>query len=676
MLGTENSEDGVALILQRLESAGDVDPADLVRSLLPLPSRFSQDVVQKARRIFERSARSGLQALLAEVQTNPHHCPAASSLLANLDVRLLVDELEGEWACCASDLLRYLDPHLTCQAVLPEVDLSDRAHELPLRALRCLGHDAVPALVQAAQCPQTVMAALAGLGNLGLDAGPATPDILKIAEECGDGKTREEAGRALVRIGRGAVPALWHRLRHGASETKLWYIDILRKIGGPATPTLIAAFPRLDQFKVAPAAADAATRIGLPALPYLCHAIEINRHPLSVLWSVRALGWMGSKAESAVPTLLSTLSHETRQVREEAVRAIGRLGIESSDIIDALTRLVRHDRSEEVRTAAVFAIGDLQAKAPNAVQAVVEAISDRNGDVRRAAAWTSVQIGKPALEPLTLLLDHPSAAVRRLAARAFVEIDPSAPEVRFGKVKSIAIQTALKTSFGGIDIDRVRRGALPPLESPSSRVVRKPVDEQSAQDVKLGQEFGEALTSMDVQVRRRALLQIDQHVVAPSALVPQLVEALREPSLRGDAAAACGRLGLVTEELLAALTELLKAQEPGIRRVAAVAIGQIDTEGLGPIDALEALLVSDPDPTVRRAAAAGLAWLGPKAVTALPALDRAKTSPDKTMRWWCDHAITRIKEAHRDALEIKVYREIDPAKTDWLIYRDRHGWRL
>jgi HEAT repeat protein len=78
------------------------------------------------------------------------------------------------------------------------------------------------------------------------------------------------------------------------------------------------------------------------------------------LEGVRTLGTFGQDAVIAVPDLILCLKHSHQEVRRAAVLALGRIGPKAEEAIPCLLRL-KNDRSRVVRAAAEKALTSIAA---------------------------------------------------------------------------------------------------------------------------------------------------------------------------------------------------------------------------------------------------------------------------------------------------------------------------
>ena len=170
------------------------------------------------------------------------------------------------------------------------------------------------------------------------------------------------------------------------------------------------------------AAADALRRIG--------HVRAMNAYLTSDLTSV---------PPAATKTLLTSLKSCHRDVRQAAAEALGRIGDPS--VIPYLVQSLR-DEDEWVREAAIYSLNLLNWQPANdrelvlkavilqrwetailfdavALEPLVMMLNSQNAETCKGAIDAIAKIGNPyAIEPLTVMLQHPSKSVRNAAAEA------------------------------------------------------------------------------------------------------------------------------------------------------------------------------------------------------------------------------------------------------------------
>jgi len=127
-------------------------------------------------------------------------------------------------------------------------------------------------------------------------------------------------------------------------------------------------------------------RASLPALPHLIAAL---RDPITCvrLEAMSALGRIGPDAEPAVPYLVCLLADEETRVRTVAGATLKKIGPSCIPfLVEAMT-----DPDAILRERAALLLGQLKATDDASIEALLEALSDYDEDVR-AAARKSLEI--------------------------------------------------------------------------------------------------------------------------------------------------------------------------------------------------------------------------------------------------------------------------------------------
>lgn len=162
-------------------------------------------------------------------------------------------------------------------------------------------------------------------------------DSLFVIASSGEVKYRdmvEPAIEEIAALGRPAVPRLIDKFTTKSARERLTIINILKKIGSPAVPDLVAALNRTDPLvvqRVCWALGDIKDSTAVPGL------IAVSGHDS---WQVRdqAIGALGKIGDNrADRTVVAALDDSVSQVRKSASVAVGRLGIN-----DAAAKLVSH----------------------------------------------------------------------------------------------------------------------------------------------------------------------------------------------------------------------------------------------------------------------------------------------------------------------------------------------
>jgi len=253
----------------------------------------------------------------------------------------------------------------------------------------------------------------------------------------------------------------------------------------------------------------------------------------------------------ALPDLIKQTSAPDQVLRLAAIQKIRNYGTGAEKAIPALIRVLAMDSSDENRSEAAAALGNLHAV--STVPPLRRALRDSSRRVRRAAADAIGQIGSPALSAVPDLL-HAMAV-------------------------------------GDSDFLEKASGVFEQLGSGAVPSILREIRPQARKEDDLLEAALNALAG-----------------VGPAA-VPQLRAAL---ALGGDrATVSAGALGAYGEASAAAVPELTKAlrsADPQLRWMAARALGDI---GPAARDALSSLrrLENDPNETVRNLAAEAIAHI-------------------------------------------------------------------
>ncbi len=316
--------------------------------------------------------------------------------------------------------------------------------------------------------------------------------------------------------------------------------------------------------------------------------------------ALRALGFLGDDAKSAVPRLIALLFDT--DLRREAAAALG--GIGARDAAPALIASLK-DPDPGFRACAAETLG-------------------RIGWERQAAQYSSRTIARGAIKPLAEALKDADPGVRAAAAGALRDIGSEAsaviPELVTALSDPVAeVRVAALRAFG-------RVGSVPA----GSRAV-----------------VFALLKDSDPRVRRVAAGAIDEDALKTDAAVATLLTALKDADadVRAAVAARLDRAhaewfsndggqfhdspGLVQNPAApAALRAALGDSDPRVRAAVARLLPVFKGDAPASVPLLIARL-KDPDVNVRRAAGESLSQFGPAAKDATPALLEALGDPDE-----------------------------------------------
>ena len=304
------------------------------------------------------------------------------------------------------------------------------------RALGMIGAPAVAELIDALRDEQDggqrkAVEALKMVGE------PAVVPLIDALQDR-DWHIRLGAARALVAIGDAAVEPLVRALRSGPPAIQMGVAAALGKIGSPAAVEPLVDTLLHEDWRVGRVVVRALGMMGETAVePLLCVLREGN--DAARKGAVAALVLIGEPAERLLP---GALADEHFRARAGAADALDRLGWSPesgeetaiyliakerwSDLIrmgplavEPLVRVLK-DRDDSIRRRATKILGEL--RDPRAVLPFMDLLHDDYYSIRREAAAALVTIGAPAMDPVMSALGDPDGDVRKRAADVLAEI--------------------------------------------------------------------------------------------------------------------------------------------------------------------------------------------------------------------------------------------------------------
>lgn len=367
---------------------------------------------------------------------------------------------------------------------------------------------------------------------------------------------------------------------------------------------------------------------------------------------VRALIGMGAAVERrAIHDLIAVVRDPDRDdcQKRGAIVALGEFGPRTGEAIPALLGVIRSGGRSADRAPSPDDDEDAEWLGMLATEALEEIHSEANPDL---------------VAMLAGLLEDGDAKVRSVAAIALDRLGPKA------RAAVPALVKALKESTDPV-VRRWAASALGRIEAPDIRAVLPPLMA--------------ALDDPDRLVRNRAAQAIGPFGPAAREAVPKIVRLLWESGWESELAIALGQIGpdaataappLVAflngarppsdKGLEGALDRIMprtpgatiagsiaalkaRAGDPAGRARAAYELGWLIAGPPGSAEGAAALgeALGDPDPRVRRMAAAVLGRSGPGAATAGPALIRATRDPDESVRKLAAATLRRAADVPR-----------------------------
>jgi HEAT repeat protein len=550
-----------------------------------------------------------------------------------------------------------------------ERDSIDEAVEI----LAVIGRPAVPALIETLKSKDhnPSVRAVAALKKMGPEAEAAVPALFDALRQR-RGVDRFPVQEALGRIGPAAVPALTAALKDKDGDVRLRAASALSRIGAgakEAVPTLIEA---LNDKQIQHLAVEALGKIGpdaKAALPILSEKLKDpavgprrrvarallridpgQKEALAVLidalkdmtdkkggtrWNAaQALGELGPAAREAVPALAQALKDSNHTVRYSAADALGNIGPEAAEAVPSLALALKDSDVFLVRPAAAKALGKIGPKAREAVPALIDALKDKQKNGRAAQALA--EIGSKEAVPVLrdgVLKGH-STWVGPL-----VRIDPTAKDVVKDKLKDL--RNNLKDPKNGDFIVRLAAELGPSDKDAVSALL----------------ELLRCHGWEHKEVRQSAVRTLVEMGVRNKAMAPALAEELDSANYyyRNARLEYQTKLVRVAHEIgPTAIEVLMEGKDPPKDVIRA--LGRFDVEGKSVPLLLDYLKHGEGDGYFlrvekRRAAAQALAWIGPAAKAAAPALaEIMQNDPDQTLRIEAAIALGEIGPRHRTVL--------------------------
>jgi HEAT repeat protein len=436
---------------------------------------------------------------------------------------------------------------------------------------------------------------------------------------------RRDAAYQLGKMGvaaKPAVPALIKALQDDDRQVWAFAVAALAEIGPEAReaiPALIADLARQsrggrdrDRRQIMVRSAYALSRIGTEAVPPLIAALE-SEDSGARAGAARALGGMGAQAVAAIPALRANFGHGDLSVRQEAIDALALIGAAAvapvSEALSwneplqrtsaaltlaqlgplaktsepALTQLLAKETDAGVRGAALTALATVSADPTKCLPVLVAAVKDDSEVIRHAAINAiggSRALRRPAVAPLAALLKDGNVTVRQRAAHALGRLGPDAADAL------PALLAATRAAEG----DPIFADALAQIGPAALPALLKALKESDA-------------------TNSAWVLRALRGFGAPA--VPLLVEALQQPNpaVRVSAAATLGAMGRDASAAIRPLFSLVTTDDAATQAAVLRALTALRAEPAQLKPTLQQAM-KNPAPSVRKAAAAGLAALG------------------------------------------------------------------
>jgi HEAT repeat protein len=288
--------------------------------------------------------------------------------------------------------------------------------------------DAVPAIAKALSDPDKEMRNAAGkaLARIGPTAVPVFIQELKNPASRND--ILSARNLALIGPDAAdAVPALTECLKQKDNDLLATAAHALGEIGPPSwkAATSLTLLLGDGNPEVQKQARAALAKIGPGAIPALRGALKSPQSPIRRR-AADLLALQGSKAKDATGDLIALLKDKQPAVRKAAALSLAAIGPDASQASEALVDCVQ-DKDASVRAAVALALGHIRARG-QAISTLVNLFRDPVQDVRLQAIGAIVKFGPSAINVLINTVPHEDLNMRTSAIFALGEIGPAAKD--------------------------------------------------------------------------------------------------------------------------------------------------------------------------------------------------------------------------------------------------------
>lgn len=207
-----------------------------------------------------------------------------------------------------------------------------------------------------------------------------------------------------------------------AKEEKQWFGGLLDAVPELAKNSLSNADvrTRLAALYVLETLGDAAT----PAVAQLTQKLKSDKNDFVRWGAARALHNLApAKADEVVSALAGALKDDSDKVRLTAVAALERYGPKAASAVKPIAALIDKKQNAKIRFGAIRALSAIGKEARPATDAVIQALTDSESNVRAAAAWALGQFGdlnETARKALAKALHDSDSDVRQAASDAIL----------------------------------------------------------------------------------------------------------------------------------------------------------------------------------------------------------------------------------------------------------------
>ncbi|MEM1008891.1 MAG: HEAT repeat domain-containing protein, partial [Myxococcota bacterium] len=223
-----------------------------------------------------------------------------------------------------------------------------------------------------------------------------------------DPRIRQAAFQALRKLGLMGLSAhlaildqnRWWNMRWQATQA-------IAEIGPPAAvqalPILRDTLRRESSIRVKLGILEALGALGPKAIPILRHTLILSPNRVMRLTAARALASMGQQASPAVRELTRATQDKDLAVRQEATRALSRVGPRA---IPGLIRVMQFSHNAQERRIAAKALGKLGPSAANALSKIKLNNKEPDLEVQRTILRAMAKMGSRAVPKLIYALEY------------------------------------------------------------------------------------------------------------------------------------------------------------------------------------------------------------------------------------------------------------------------------
>ncbi|NBB95930.1 MAG: hypothetical protein GVY16_09355 [Planctomycetes bacterium] len=287
-------------------------------------------------------------------------------------------------------------------------------------------------------------AAYQAIITIGMDRAPraVVNEALAALMEARSVKVKLVSVMLLAQVGppaKSAVPALLRLSR----TNPVWQDQVVYALGQiGCAPGVVPELLRVQQTEESAsisAAAEADIALGRLQVPQaipIMHQHLASRHQLLRTAAAKALGLLGPVGSADTRRrLVQACNDDNAMVREEAVRAIGRVGHTSKVVADALLDRLSDDDTG-VRKAAIGAVRNLHLNRRALVEKLIKLINDSDIWVALAAKEAMEAEGWRSVDILRELFHDGNHETRLTAARILAKTSPEGAQVLCRAVKT------------------------------------------------------------------------------------------------------------------------------------------------------------------------------------------------------------------------------------------------